>query len=231
MRRFADRARESNARCRNECAIFANPGAAGARVLPHPFAMAETDPISLFQDWFAAAKAAEPFDPTAMALATADQTGRPSVRMVLLKQVDERGFVFYTNLESPKSTDLQCNPRAELCFHWEKLERQVRVGGRVEAVSESEADAYFASRPRLSQIGAWASKQSKPIAGRFVLEQAVASEALRFGIGAVPRPSFWSGWRVVPEQMEFWQQRAFRHHDRRRFTRAAAGWAMEWLFP
>lgn len=193
--------------------------------------MADTDPFALFQEWFAVARASEPSDPTAMALATADPGGRPAVRMVLLKQADPRGFVFYTNLESPKSQDLKANPRAELCLHWPKLERQVRVSGQVEPVAESEADAYFATRPRLSQLGAWASKQSQPIAGRFVLEQAVAATGLRFPIGTVPRPPFWSGWRVVPERIEFWHQRAFRHHDRRVFIREGDGWRMQWLFP
>ncbi|HVU36477.1 MAG TPA: pyridoxamine 5'-phosphate oxidase [Opitutaceae bacterium] len=192
---------------------------------------APTDPLVLFREWFNVASAAEPFDATAMALATADAGGRPSVRMVLLKHFDARGFVFYTNLESPKSSDLRSNPRAELCFHWPKLQRQVRVRGAVEPVAEAEGDAYFATRPRLSQLGAWASKQSTPIAGRFVLEQAVATAGLRFPVGTVPRPPFWSGWRVIPEQIEFWQERAFRHHDRRRFTLAAGGWTMEWLFP
>jgi pyridoxamine 5'-phosphate oxidase len=194
-------------------------------------AMADSDPLALFQDWFAAARAAEPFDPTAMALATSNRKLRPSVRMVLLKHADERGFVFYTNLESPKSTDLQANAEAELCFHWPKLERQVRVHGAVEPVTEAEADAYFASRPRLSQLGAWASRQSQPIAGRFMLEQAVAAAGLRFPIGAVPRPSYWSGWRVVPQTIEFWQQRAFRHHDRQVFTRENDLWRQQWLFP
>lgn len=193
--------------------------------------MANPTPLALFQEWFAEAKAAEPFDPTAMAVATSNPAGEPSVRMVLLKQIDERGFVFYTNLDSPKSTDLEANPRAELCFHWPKLERQVRISGAVEPVDESEANAYFATRPRLSQLGAWASKQSQPIAGRFVLEQEVAATALRFPVGTVPRPAFWSGWRVVPNKMEFWQQRAFRHHDRRAFYREGAGWRMQWLFP
>jgi pyridoxamine 5'-phosphate oxidase len=193
--------------------------------------MAETDPFALFEEWFAAARAAEPFDATAMSVATADASGRPSVRMVLLKHADPRGFVFYTNLKSPKSLDLKANPRAELCLHWPKLERQVRIAGAVEPVSDAEGDAYFASRPRLSQLGAWASQQSQPIAGRFVLEQAVAATALRFPLGTVPRPPFWSGWRVVPQRLEFWQQRAFRHHDRRVFVRHADGWQMNWLFP
>lgn len=193
--------------------------------------MAESDPLALFQDWFTAARAVEPFDATAMAVATADSSGRPSVRMVLLKHADARGFVFYTNLESPKSIDLKANPRAELCLHWPKLERQVRVFGPVEPVTVEEGDAYFASRPRLSQLGAWASKQSQPIAGRFVLEQAVAATALQFPIGAVPRPPFWNGWRVLPQRIEFWQARAFRHHDRRVFIRTGDRWSMNWLFP
>jgi pyridoxamine 5'-phosphate oxidase len=151
--------------------------------------------------------------------------------MVLLKHADERGFVFYTNLESPKAADLRNNPRAALCFHWPVLERQVRVEGRVGPVSDAEADAYFATRPRLSQLGAWASRQTQPIAGRFVLEQAVASAALRFHVGAVPRPPYWSGYRVTPEVIEFWHQRPFRHHDRQRFTREGEGWRHEWLFP
>ncbi|MBI5766698.1 MAG: pyridoxamine 5'-phosphate oxidase [Verrucomicrobia bacterium] len=189
------------------------------------------DPHAQFQTWFAEARAAEPFDATAMSVATADAAGRPAVRMVLLKHADAHGFVFYTNLDSPKSHDLRANPRAALCLHWPKLERQVRIEGRVDAVSAAEADAYFASRPRLSQLGAWASRQSQPIAGRFVLEQAVAAAALRFPLGAVPRPPHWSGWRVVPDVIEFWQQRAFRHHDRQRFTRDGEGWRAEWLFP
>jgi len=193
--------------------------------------MTEPDPIARFREWFAAAREIELTDPTAMALATADAAGRPAVRMVLLKHADERGFVFYTNLESPKCADLRANPRAALCLHWPKLERQVRIDGRVEPVSAAEADAYFATRPRLSQLGAWASRQSQPIAGRFVLEQAVAATTLRFPFGAVPRPPYWSGWRVVPDQIEFWQQRAFRHHDRQRFSREAADWRGEWLFP
>jgi pyridoxamine 5'-phosphate oxidase len=189
------------------------------------------DPIAFFQEWFADARNREKSDATAMSLATADPSGRPAVRMVLLKHVDERGFVFYTNLESPKATDLRNNSRAALCFHWAVLERQVRIEGRVGPVSDAEADAYFATRPRLSQLGAWASRQTQPIAGRFVLEQAVAAVALRFPLGAVPRPPYWSGYRVTPEVIEFWHQRPFRHHDRQRFTREGKGWRHEWLFP
>ena len=189
------------------------------------------DPIAFFQEWFADARNREKSDPTAMSLATADPSGRPAVRMVLLKQVDDRGFVFYTNLESPKAVDLRNNPRAALCFHWAVLERQVRIEGRVGPVSDAEADAYFATRPRLSQLGAWASRQTQPIAGRFVLEQAVAAAVLRFPLGAVPRPPYWSGYRVTPEVIEFWHERPFRHHDRQRFTREGDGWRHEWLFP
>ncbi len=189
------------------------------------------DPMRLFQEWFAEACDREKSDATAMALATADATGRPAVRMVLLKHADARGFVFYTNLASPKADDLRANPRAGLCLHWPELERQVRVAGVVEAVSAEEADAYFASRPRLSQLGAWASHQSKPMNGRSTLEQAVATAAIRFGVKTVPRPPFWSGFRVVPQEMEFWHQRPFRHHDRQRFTRIGIAWHHEWLFP
>jgi pyridoxamine 5'-phosphate oxidase len=193
--------------------------------------MSVPDPIAFFQEWFADARDREKSDPTAMSLATADLQGRPAVRMVLLKHVDDRGFVFYTNLESPKAVDLRNNPRAALCFHWAVLERQVRSEGRVEPVGDAEADAYFATRPRLSQLGAWASRQTQPIAGRFVLEQAVAAVALRFPLGTVPRPPYWSGYRVTPDVIEFWHQRPFRHHDRQRFTREGEGWRHEWLFP
>ncbi len=213
------------------CAGFGNRDAAEARRQRHAFTMSEPTPHALFAAWFDEAKRTEPFDATAMAVATADPKGNPSVRMVLLKHADEAGFVFYTNLDSPKSQDLRANARAELCFHWPKLERQVRIHGAVEPVTDTEADAYFASRPRLSQLGAWGSQQSQPIAGRFVLEQAVAAVGLRFPFGVVPRPPNWSGWRVVPETMEFWQSRAFRHHDRQKFTRSGTGWTHQWLFP
>lgn len=193
--------------------------------------MATPDPFDLFNEWFATARKSEPDDPTACALATADAGGRPSVRMVLLKGFDRRGPVFYTNLESPKAADLRANPHAALCFHWAKLERQVRIDGVVEAVSDAEANAYFATRPRLSQLGAWASRQSQPMGGRFELEQAVAAAVARFGIGAVPRPPHWSGFRVRPDVFEFWVQRPFRHHDRQRFTREGDAWRSQWLFP
>ncbi|MFA5265766.1 MAG: pyridoxamine 5'-phosphate oxidase [Opitutaceae bacterium] len=193
--------------------------------------MPATDPFSLFQEWFTDARATEKTDPTAMSLATSDAKGNPAVRMVLLKKADERGFVFYTNLESPKANQLRDHPRAALCIHWAVLEKQVRIEGAVESVSDAEADAYFATRPRLSQLGAWASRQSRPIAGRFVLEQAVAVTALRFPVGQVPRPPYWSGFRVVPDVIEFWHQRPFRHHDRQRFTKEGGSWKHEWLFP
>jgi len=187
--------------------------------------------MALFHAWMERAHAVEKDDPTAMALATADATGRPAVRMVLLKRADVRGFVFYTHATSPKGLDLAANPRAALCFHWAQLTRQVRIDGDIVPVSPEEADEYFASRARLSQIGAWASRQSQPMRGRFELEQAVAREALRFGVGAVPRPPNWTGYRVVPQRIEFWEERPFRHHDRRVFVREDGGWRVQWLFP
>jgi pyridoxamine 5'-phosphate oxidase len=211
--------------------LFANPGAAMADHRRHHPAMSTPDPIERFREWFANARATEPDDPTAMALATVDGAGRPTVRMVLLKHFDAQGFVFYTNLDSPKSVHLRAQKRAALCWHWAKLERQVRAEGTVVPVTDHEADQYFATRPRLSQLGAWASRQSQPMAGRFELERAVAAVALRFAAGTVPRPPHWSGWRVVPDRIEFWQQRAFRHHDRELFERDEAGWRAQWLFP
>jgi len=193
--------------------------------------MPSPDPIALFATWFSDAEANEPHDHTACALATADASGRPAVRMVLLKAHGPRGFVFYTNLDSPKAADLHANPRAALCFHWPQLERQVRIEGTVEQVNDAEADAYFATRPRLSQLGAWASRQSQPMSARFSLAPAVAAVAARFPVGAVPRPPNWSGFRVVPDRIEFWVQRPFRHHDRERFTREGDTWRHEWLFP
>ena len=190
-----------------------------------------TDPIVQFQEWFAAAQRTDLKEPTAMALATADAHGRPTVRMVLLKHVDERGFVFYTNLHSAKGLDLKANPRAELCFYWDPLGRQVRVHGRVEPVSEAEADAYFATRARLSQLGAWASQQSQPMRGYYELEQACAKMALRYHFGKVPRPPHWSGCRVVPESIEFWKSKPFRRHERVIYRRIDGGWKKQWLFP
>lgn len=189
-----------------------------------------TDPIHQFKAWLEAARKAGHPEPTAMALATADASGVPSVRMLLLKGADERGFVFYTNLGSPKAAALAANPKAELCFYWPP-DRQVRVRGQVQPVGPEEADAYFASRPRTSQLGAWASRQSQPLTGYAELERAVAVCALRFGIGAVPRPPHWSGFRLVPSQIEFWEQRAFRLHRRILFTRNDSGWSEQPLFP
>lgn len=191
------------------------------------------DPIVLFHEWMELARDKEPEDPNAMALATADANGFPDVRMVLLKGADADGFVFYTNLESAKGLELKENPAAALCFHWKSLRRQIRVRGHVSAVSEAEADAYFASRARDSQIGAWASKQSRPLESRFALEKQVAVFAAKFGLGKVPRPPHWSGFRVVPVRIEFWRDRPFRLHDRLVFMResAAERWRTERLFP
>ena len=191
----------------------------------------DADPIALFHAWFAAARTSEAGDPTAMALATADPSGAPSVRMVLLKEADARGFVFYTNTESRKGRELEANPRAALSFNWPKLTRQVRVEGRVERVTDTEADAYFATRARGSQIGAWASDQSRPIEGRLALERRVATFAAKFGIGKIPRPPHWTGFRVVPSVIEFWEQKSFRLHDRVVYRRTEQGWATERLFP
>jgi pyridoxamine 5'-phosphate oxidase len=151
--------------------------------------------------------------------------------MVLLKHADEQGFVFYTNLGSPKAADLRARPVAELCFYWRETKRQVRIHGPVTPVSDSEADAYFETRPRLSQIGAWASRQSEPMPGALSLEQACAGVALRYPVGAVPRPPFWSGFRVAPETLEFWAEKPFRRHERVRYTRGEAGWTIQRLFP
>ena len=194
---------------------------------------ASEDPVALFEEWMELARAKEPEDPNAMALATADGDGFPDVRMVLLKGADERGFVFYTNLESAKGLELKENSRAALCFHWKSLRRQIRVRGAVTPVSEAEADAYFASRAKDSQIGAWASKQSRPLEARFELERQVAVFAAKFGLGKVPRPPHWSGFRVVPSRIEFWRDRPFRLHDRLVFKResASAPWRTERLYP
>jgi len=191
----------------------------------------ETDPIALFSEWLGDAEASEPNDPTAMALATVDADGLPDIRMVLLKGFDAEGFVFFTNYESAKGVELLANPKAALCFHWKSLRRQVRVRGPVSQVEKDEADAYFASRPRGSRIGAWASKQSRPLESRFALEKAVAAYTARFAIGQIPRPDYWSGFRIAPLEMEFWADRPFRLHDRIRFTRTDDGWDRTRLYP
>jgi pyridoxamine 5'-phosphate oxidase len=189
------------------------------------------NPIDLFRDWLAEAEASEPNDPTAMCLATVDPAGNPSARMVLLKGIDERGFVFYTNFESRKGQELIAQPRAALCFHWKSLRKQVRVEGPVEPVGDAEADAYFATRARVSQIGARASDQSRPLDSRATLEARVASITAEFDGKPVPRPANWSGFRVIPQAIEFWRDGAFRLHDRMRFSRSGLEWATERLYP
>jgi pyridoxamine 5'-phosphate oxidase len=194
-------------------------------------AAATEDPIALFEAWMAEATQSEPNDPNAVCLATATPEGRPSARMVLLKGVDARGFVFYTNLESRKGGELSRNPFAAMTFHWKSLQRSVRVEGAVEQVSAAEADAYYASRARGSRIGAWASRQSRPLEGRFALEKAVAEYTMKFGIGEIPRPEFWSGFRLLPERIEFWRNMPFRLHERRVFHRRGEQWETEMLYP
>jgi pyridoxamine 5'-phosphate oxidase len=192
-----------------------------------------TEPFALFSDWFAQAEKEEINDPNAMVVATADPDGLPDARMVLLKEWTPEGFVFYTNAESAKGRQLAANMQAALLFHWKSLRRQVRARGPVEAVSDAESDAYFASRPRDSRIGAWASQQSRPLESRFALEKAVAVNAAKYAIGDIPRPPHWRGFRVRPLAMEFWSDRPFRLHDRVRFSRDApdADWRKTRLYP
>ena len=189
------------------------------------------DPHQLFEEWFALAVASEPNDPNAMALATADASGRPSLRMVLLKGHDQRGFVFYTNQDSRKGAELEANRQAALLFHWKSLRRQVRIEGPVSFVGEDEADAYFATRSRDSQLGAWASDQSRPLDRRETFEARYEEIRRRFDGTSVPRPPRWSGFRVAPERIEFWTDRAHRLHERRLFSRTASGWDEGLLYP
>ncbi|HZY71503.1 MAG TPA: pyridoxamine 5'-phosphate oxidase [Edaphobacter sp.] len=189
-----------------------------------------TDPIPLFRLWLREAEAAEPNDPNAAALATATAAGAPSVRMVLLKGLDERGFAFYTNAESRKGVELAENPRAAMCFHWKSLRRQIRVEGTVSSLPDAESDAYFHSRARGSQLGAVASRQSRPLASREVLEERVREVAKRYP-EIVPRPAFWHGYVLRPERIEFWINREERLHDRFRFFRREQEWIKERLFP
>lgn len=198
---------------------------------PNPGIPDVADPLKLFDAWMAEAKVAEPNDPNAMALATSTPDGRPSVRMVLLKGHDARGFVFYTNHDSRKGGELFANANAALLFHWKSLRRQIRIEGRVGPVTEAEADAYFNTRARVSRLGAAASDQSRPLPSRAELERRVAELDARYPGDTIPRPAHWSGFRVAPERMEFWQDMPFRLHDRRIFARAGEGWAVGSLYP
>jgi pyridoxamine 5'-phosphate oxidase len=190
-----------------------------------------TDPDTLFDAWLADARASEPNDPEAMSVATVDADGRPSARMVLLKGHDAHGFVFYTNQQSRKADELAANPVAALLFHWKSLRRQVRIEGPVSQVGDAEGDAYFASRARASQLGAWASDQSRPLDARETFEARYAAMAARFEGAPVPRPPHWGGYRVTPERIEFWQDRAHRLHERRLFVRDGDGWTEGLLYP
>src|SRR5690348_4544134 len=191
------------------------------------------EPFALFAEWFAEAAKSEPNDPNAMALATVDPDGLPDVRMVLMKGYDTDGFVFYSHIASAKGRELAANPKAGLLFHWKSLRRQVRIRGPVTPVTDAEADAYFATRPKQAQIGAWASKQSQPLESRFAFEQAIAKEGAKYLIGSVPRPPGWSGWRITPQRIEFWHDRPYRLHDRIEFRREAAGsaWNKVRMYP
>jgi pyridoxamine 5'-phosphate oxidase len=192
-----------------------------------------TDPFELFASWFAEAQTSEPNDPDAMALATAGADGLPDVRMVLLKEATAAGFVFYSNAESAKGRELEVNPKAAGVLHWKSLRRQIRFRGMVEPVGDAEADAYFASRPLQSRIGAWASQQSRPLESRFALEKSAAKYTAKFALGAVPRPPYWLGYRIKPVYLEFWSDGAFRLHDRIAFQRETpdAPWCKERLYP
>jgi pyridoxamine 5'-phosphate oxidase len=204
-----------------------------ARVANEPPLPDAADPFALFAEWLEAATASEPNDPNAVALATVDDDGLPDVRMVLLKDVDERGFTVYTNTESAKGRQLAAAPRAAMVFHWKSLRRQVRVRGLITTVSDAEADAYFASRARSSQIGAWASDQSRPLESRHALEKRIAEYGIKFGVGKVARPPHWTGFRLTPLTIEFWRDRPFRLHERLVFARAAEreAWATSRLYP
>jgi len=192
-----------------------------------------TEPFRLFSEWFNDAVKAEPNDPTAMTLATVDATGMPDARMVLMKGFDEKGFVFYSHIDSAKGRELTASPKAALVFHWKSLRRQVRIRGTVTTVTPAEADAYFATRPKQAQLGAWASKQSHPLESRFAFERAIAVVAAKHIIGEVPRPPGWSGWRIAPLEFEFWHDRPFRLHDRIVFRRPApsVAWTKTRLYP
>jgi pyridoxamine 5'-phosphate oxidase len=193
--------------------------------------IAATEPYALFRAWLAEAEASEANDPNAMSLATCTPAGLPSVRIVLLKGLDERGFVFFTNKQSRKGDELLANPRAALAFHWKTRRRQVRVEGAIEEVAEAESDAYYATRPRLSRLGAWASQQSRPLSGRAELEGALAAAEARFPGAEIPRPPHWGGFRLLPQRLEFWQDMPFRLHDRRIFQAEGEGWRTETLYP
>ena len=196
-----------------------------------PPLLTATDPLALFAEWLQEAVAKEPNDANAMALASVDETGMPDVRMVLLKEAGPEGFVFYTNLGSAKGRQLAAHPKAALLFHWKSLRRQVRVRGVVSPTAPEEADDYFATRARPAQIGAWASEQSQPLPDRLALEKRIAEMGLKFGLGKVPRPPHWSGFRVRPETIEFWRDRPFRLHERLVFERAGEGWTTQRLYP
>lgn len=198
---------------------------------PRDSEFASQDPLERFARWMKDAEGSEPALPNAASLATATPDGRPSLRMVLLKGYDAGGFVFYTNLESRKGEELTANPWAAMCFHWKSLTRQVRLEGVVKMLDDGEADAYFATRDRESKIGAWASRQSRPMSRRFELEREIAKYAARYAVGDIPRPDFWSGYRLKPVRIEFWNQRPFRLHDRLRFDRVDEGWRLTRLYP